>query len=240
MQALRWWLRCLRAAMGSCHFSFKRGDPLHLAKDLALCLTMLALLPEGLRSNHMGKAEAIPREVERGAKPLAEHGGPQSPCAPLFVKGSSQTNSSPQLKQPAQDTPVSHSGSGQDIMMCGSHELHLHASPVVVCATREPSSPTIQQETPGPTSMSPEGGQGANNAQQVPGRHPRMTCPARSESALRPEDAPKPAAAQSIEGRKVRPFHCVARTRMQLPCGSAGLLGWLDFKSSLRSGPGHI
>jgi hypothetical protein len=223
MQALRWWQGCLQTTMLSCFLIAKRGKPLHLGEGLALCLVMLALLPEGLRCKHMPKVEALARAVERAAKPLADHGGHQGPSGPPFVKGSSHTNSFPQLKQPAQDTPVSHSGSAQDRMMCGSDEMHLHASAVVVCATREPSSATIQQENPGPTSMSPEGGQGANSAQQLPGHHPQMTCPARSEGALLPEDARKSAAVQTSVGSKVRPFHCVARTRMQLQCGSAGL-----------------
>jgi hypothetical protein len=71
MQPVRLWQSCLWAALHSCFMSFKRGHLLSMAKDLALCLIMTTLLPDGVRHKHGGRSEAS-AGVEQAEMPMEE------------------------------------------------------------------------------------------------------------------------------------------------------------------------
>jgi hypothetical protein len=115
MHPFRWWQGCLRAAMHSGIFSFKRGDTIDMAGDLTFCLTMLAILPKGVWCKRLGDVQAVTREVEWTAKPPA---GPRFFHAPVVVNACSKP--SPELRQPAQDAYAHQSVPAKVNMQCSS------------------------------------------------------------------------------------------------------------------------
>lgn len=97
------WQMTMSAAMYSCYYASKMEDSRNLAKRLALCCVMIALLPDSAVLKRSARIRALAREAERAAT-LPLHREPQrSPC-PAVVKDCPVSNAPPQ-RHPGGVTP---------------------------------------------------------------------------------------------------------------------------------------
>jgi hypothetical protein len=85
-QPLLLWRTHFLTAWCSCFFSCKKSDIVNIAERLALCLSMLALLPEEARNSRSVRVRALAREAKWAAKHLAEQEEPQPLPEPGFFK----------------------------------------------------------------------------------------------------------------------------------------------------------
>jgi hypothetical protein len=174
-----------------------------MAERLALCLVMLAVLPEGARRKRGVALKAIAREAERAAKHPADHGQTQLVPGCSSPEASSFSNMAPQLDQPAEDTKPS--GPLQEKMQGSSHELPLPPLSAVArtvwtkwkhCASPSQSSKSVDfgPGTPTPSLLlkpcafvgAQQEDKSGSHGQQRPPCHTEMCNPGRSEGSLPP------------------------------------------------------
>ncbi len=94
-QPLLLWHMHLRAAMYSCYCSCKLADLVNVVERTALCLSILALLPEAARQNRSLRRKALAREAKHAAKHakhLAEQAKPEPCPETVFFKASASSD----------------------------------------------------------------------------------------------------------------------------------------------------
>jgi hypothetical protein len=85
-QPLFLWRTHFLTAWCSCFFSCMKADIVNIIERLALCLSMLALLPEEALHSRSVRVRALAREAKWAAKHLAEQEEPQPLPEPGFFK----------------------------------------------------------------------------------------------------------------------------------------------------------
>jgi hypothetical protein len=159
MQPLHLWRTGFWAARYSCYISGKRSDLVNMAEGLALCLTMLALLPRKGLLNQTMFVKALAREAKRAAQHPPEGGDPQH----MFFQAFSATNFPRQYSGPAHQKVASHAGHEQNMMQyrdCQLPGCPLSAAYALLCpspsCSTSPGKQTGGQITPAASDDEPD------------------------------------------------------------------------------------